>query len=240
MNSRPHRGPIALLTLGLALALLPAIASAADWLPLVDGMHWDYRSANFQETQIITGTRTLLGRTLYVKSFVGGPDSGLQNFWQVAPDGSVLLGGFDNVSAGLALAYDPPFPVLQTPPSLGLTWSTHSVARLIPSMVEYATIDLNWEVSEDVVLEVPAGSFHAFGVGQVPPTAAKVMAGGRAFTLDGRLVADPGKAAVATDWYSEGVGEVQFLASDLFQLVAFGPPLPATASTWGRVKQLYR
>jgi hypothetical protein len=257
MHSRPclDRRLLAALTLASVL-VLPAVASASPWMPLAEGTLWEYLGVGgLHQTQVINGTTTLFGRTLAVKNYIEGGDAGLQNFWMTGPDGSVLLGGFNNVGAGFALAYDPPIVMLAAAPTLGMTWSTHAMAYTMPSMTEYGPIDIVWEVFEDVVLDVPLGSYPAFGVGQAPPVAAPVItvaAHGtmptRTFTLDGRLVDATGKAAGdgvatvsnATDWYSGGIGVVQYRTDDLYQLFAFAPPLPAASSTWGSIKRRFR
>ena len=56
--------------------------------------------------ETITGQTLVRGRVVAVKSYTDGPDAGLQNYWLLAPDGSVMLAGFSNPSAALAWAYD--------------------------------------------------------------------------------------------------------------------------------------
>ena len=241
---RPHRVRVPSLALALVLGSLTAtLARAATWMPLVQGGHWEYRSPGGPEhTEIIDGTVELFGRTLSKKRQIDGPDAGLVNFWQVAPDGSVLLGGFDNTSAGFSLAYDPPIVMLAAPPAAGATWTSHATVYELPSLTEYATLDIVWEVVENVELVVPAGTYQAFGVGQVQPLTGLALSSHRTLTLDGRVVTDQAKAGVVTptQWYTEDLGVVQYLLNDLQQLVAYGTSVPAASSTWGRVKRLYR
>jgi hypothetical protein len=233
------------ITLALLAVLTAPAAHAGDWLPLIVGNHWDYvdgSSAAYSEQ--ITGSISLLGRTVFVKSYIGGSDNGLVNYWQSDASG-VYLAGFDNASAAFALAYDPPIKWLAVPPALNAIWHTPAVAYELPAMTVFANLDIQLQVMEDVVLTVPAGNFHCFGVGQVPIAGAQdgvvLSSIGQEFTLDGRRVrAGAQTLSDATDWYSDNVGDVQIRSSALWMLSSYGAPTATAASTWGAIKRLYR
>jgi hypothetical protein len=232
----------------LVLLLVPARAysAAGGWYPLDPGDAWEYVDGNgVHHFEIINGAIQLLGRTVTVRSYVGGHDDGLENYWLTGGDGSVLLAGFNNPQLNLALAYDPPIAVLMPPPALGQTWSIHSVAYTLPDMQVFEVLDFALSVQEDVQLTVPAGTYHAFGIGQPTPAngggATLVLPSGRSLSLDGRSTVVARSAVTnATDWYAEGVGEVQYRGNTLNQLVNFSIPTPTTAVSWGKVKRLYR
>jgi hypothetical protein len=155
----------------------------------------------------------------------------------------VLLAGFLNPSASFSLAYEPPIRYLPVPPEAGPAPTQHIVAHdLFTDAVAFA-FDIRMEVTESVVLTLPAGTYQAVGVGQVAPVAGQALAKGSSFTLDGRplpLGDALGSAVTPTDWYSFGVGIVMYQASDLFQLVGFGLPTATASSSWGAIKRLYR
>jgi hypothetical protein len=229
------------------LVFAPKPGAAGVWYPLDGGDTWEYVDGyGVHHFEIINGTMQLLSRTVTVRTYIGGFDDGLENYWLAGADGSVLLAGFNSRQAGLALAYDPPIAMLVPPPALGQTWSTHTVAYRLPDMSVYSVFDYPLSVQEDVQLTVPAGIFHAFGIGPPPPGAGSVatidLPSGRVLSLDGRSgkVAGTAGSSNATDWYAVGIGEVQYLAISLNQLVNLSLPVPTAVVSWGRLKQLYR
>lgn len=249
MPSRPHRAPalvptIALLTLLGASA--PWSASHAAWLPLAIGNKWQYvddtEDAHIEE---ITDLGHVRGRRMFVKSYIGGQDDGLVNFWQIGTDGSVLLGGYYRAAQPFGLVYEPPVRIFPGSPVVGTEWTTHTIAIAIPDNVIFAEFDLYWAVAEEVTLSPPAGTFHCFGVGQVAPPAVAFAPEGQAWGIDGRVarratgVLGTGPAS-ATEWYSDGVGLVQFDTGVPYVLQSYDVPTPAVTSSWGRIKGLYR
>jgi hypothetical protein len=121
-------------------------------------------------------------------------------------------------------------------------WSTHVVAYDMSNLSVYAEFDITFVALEVVSLSVPAGTFPSVGVGQGPPPTAKAFLDAHGITLDGRraTAASKGAPPAATDWFSAGVGEVQYASSDFFQLVGYGNPTAALQTTWGGLKRLYR
>lgn len=233
----------------LLVLLVPAATQGAgsDWYPLDAGDAWEYVDGyGTHHFEIINGTRQLLGRTVTIRSYVGGFDDSLENYWLTGGDGTLLLAGFNNRQVSLALAYDPPVAMLVPPPALGQTWTTHTVAYNLADMSVYAEFDYALSVDEDVQLTVPAGTYHAFGIGAPPPAAGGAatvgLPSGRRLSLDGRsaVAAPTATNSNATDWYAQGVGSVQYRAHSLNQLVNFSIPTPTAAVSWGKLKRLYR
>ena len=120
----------------LAVVVLLTFVSAASiargdsWMPLAPGTRWEYRGVGgAREVQTITGQTEVRGRVVSVKSYSDGPDDGLDNYWLLDADGSVLLAGFLNPSAAFALAYEPPIRFLPVPPDPGPQPAQHIVAH---------------------------------------------------------------------------------------------------------------
>ena len=118
--------------IALAACALFARCAAAATLPLLPldiGNHWEYVGAlGTVDAEAITGTRVILGRTVTVKSYLQGPNAGLQNWWLTGPNGEVMLAGFDSPSATFTLGYEPPITMCGGAPALGDSWLTHVVA----------------------------------------------------------------------------------------------------------------
>jgi hypothetical protein len=196
-----------------------------------------------RQVEMITGNTMVLGRLVWVKEYSVGPDAGLRNWWLLGPTGDVQLAGFDSPALGLSLAYDPPITLCGGDPLAGDLWTTHVTAYELPAMSVYAVMDLTYGLLEQGPLALPIGPTPAFGVGQTAalPLAAATPA---RCTLDGRRLPDTAQAAsaasAATDWFSPGIGLVQYQTIDLFQLRSYGIVLPVKATTWGALKAARR
>lgn len=234
------------LALALALAVATAGPASADWLPLTIGNTWHYTDdLGVPHDEVITDFGHVRGRRMYVKTYIGGEDDGLLNFWQLGPDGSVLLGGYYRPAFPFGLVYEPPVKVFPGQPAVGQTWQTHTIAYSIPDDAFYAEFDLYWRVDSQLSIGVPAGIFPCFGSGQVAPPAASAVVQGHALSVDGRLLGTASTSleegpSSATDWYSDGVGLVQYDTGVLYVLESFEVTVPTMTTTWGRIKQLYR
>jgi len=235
------------LTSLVALALLAgglAPVSRAAWQPLAVGAQWTYDGdAGSHEVQAITGTFTLRGRTVAIKSYLEGPDAGLSNFWLLDTDGSVLLAGFDNPSAGLALAYEPPIRVLPVPPVVGPQPFVDVTAYDLGTGAVFTQFPIRYDVFLQARVAVPAGAFDTFAVGQAIDLPAPGAATPGSLALDGRRRATTSRGIAAgepSDWYAESFGVVQFQATQFFQLVSTNAPSAAVRTSWARVKRLYR
>lgn len=242
MHQRPSRtllcaGIIALFALGA-----PRPAAADPWQPLDIGLRWEYRGiGGGHQVEHISGLRSVRGRTVAVKAYDEGADAGLENFWQLGADGTVYLCGFNAPSGPLALAYEPPIAYLPGPPALGVSRTTDVTVYNLADGSLYSAFSIRCLVLEELDLVLPAGVFHALGTGQDMSAPRAIAAGGHTFSLDGRSIGDlpAGLAPSPTDWYTDGVGVVQYQGSDLFQLLSFGLPTPAAHSSWTAIKRLY-
>jgi len=228
----------------LALALLPAVAGAADWEPLGVGSRWEYRGVGgLHQVVSITGNTVLHGRVVAVKSFAEAPDAGLQNYWLLDPDGSVLLAGFLDSANEFGVVYEPPIRYFSAPPVVGRKPSQVITGHDIFTDDVLFSSPLEFDITEEVTLVEPAGTFHAFGVGQLIPLPGPALQPGVARSLDGRKLSTGGARiydVYTTDWYTEGVGVVQYDTADLYQLVGYGLATPTATSSWASLKRLYR
>jgi len=226
-----------------AAMLFASAASAADWMPLDIGTRWEYRGlGGGSEVQSITGERTLHGRVVATRFYDEGLNAGLENYWLLDPDGTVLLAGFFRPE-GFGLVYEPPIRYLPVPPVVGPQPAVRVNAHDFVTDAVVSTWDVHFEVVEEVTLALPAGSFHSFGVQEMSTPVGPAAASRRTFTLDGRTLA-PAPSLVTqpqpSNWFSLGSGVVQFRFTDLFQLVRVEGPSPVARSSWARVKRLYR
>lgn len=233
----------AALILALSIASHAATAAAAPFLPLATGNSWVYEGdQGGHQTQKITGSTTLHGRTVWTKHYEEGADTGLENFWLIDTDGSVLLAGFYSPAAGLGYIYEPPIRFLPVPPTLGdrpdqsITYHDYATDQVL------FTGNVRYDVLEDVTVTVPAGEFHSYGAGRYIPLPGP-SAGGTMLTLDGRIATTRAKSIAIlqpTDWFSEGTGVVQYDSGEFYYLVSYGGPTPTTRSSWSAIKRLYR
>lgn len=254
MTPRPPRRTAipAAFALGVFVALFAPGPARADWLPLDIGNQWRYMDeADDPHLEEITDPIHVRGRHMVVKSYSGGVDDGLINFWMLDTDGSVLLGGYYRAIVPFGLVYEPPVKVFPGAPSVGLGWYQHTRAIAIPDNVTYGEFDTWWQVQGHMTIVNQAGSFDAFGAGQVAPPDPSAAPGlvvsqqGQVLALDGRVVRPrTGTSAAGPessfDWYANDVGLVQYSAGKLYQLVSYLLPTPAAPSSWGRIKSLYR
>jgi hypothetical protein len=254
MSPRPSRpsafAPALVACFALAALNAPAGPARAEWLPLVIGNQWQYvDDTEDPHVEVITEQVHVRGRHMFVKSYVGGQDDGLINFWMLDTDGGVLLGGYYRASYPFGLIYEPPVRLFPGSPVVGAEWTTHAIAYSIPDNVFFAEFDLYWAVAEAVSLSPPAGTFQCFGVGQVAPPivgpASALAPEGQSWGLDGRVVRGAlgvlgtGPAS-ATEWYADDIGLVQYNTGVPYVLQSYDVTVPAVASSWGRIKGLYR
>jgi hypothetical protein len=222
-------------------------AHAGSYLPLVVGNDWEYASPDGRhETQRITGTTVLRGRTVFVKRYEQSVENeGLENYWIEEPGGRLLLCGFFRADSGTGwgIAYEPPICMADAPLSLGRTWTTSSQSFMLPGMEPVSPLEVRFEVLEAGDLATPAGTFFAYGVGApqyVATPLARCSVTGEAISASVRGASGMPAEAAPTDWYCEGVGVVQYSSDALYQLTGYGSPTAVAASTWGRLKNLYR
>jgi len=232
-----HRTLVSLIVVAGVCAFPDRADAESTWFPMHIGNQWDYvRSDGANEVLTFTRTTTFGGREVFVLTYAPSPNNlGLENYWSAGPDGDVLLSGAFRYDDDFGLLYDPPLPLVDVPLALGKRWTQTTRVTRLPDMVDLGTHTFGWEVYSEGFVSVPAGLHFAYGIGQTIPTA--VLDHAPELDITGRrLSAGPS----ATDWWSDGLGEVQYHSDALYRLTTFNFPTPTSATTWGAVKALYR
>jgi hypothetical protein len=215
-------------------------ARADDFLPLAVGNFWEYVDEDGDvEIQVVVGTAEIWGTEVHVVEFQESPvDEGLLDFWTSGPDGNVCLWGFWRDDAGWGLLYDPPVRFVDAPLSLGKEWENTFDAYGLPDTLLVGTSHLSLVVTEEGDLTVPAGVFHSFGIATDEGEGPGPVPGD--YTILGRRRAADGVRDASQWWWSDGVGQVQYGASGLFQLSSYFMTTPAQPLSWTRIKAVYR
>jgi len=217
---------------------IPAVALGDPvYLPLSDGCTWSYAGPSGEtETMTVVGAGQVMGATVQIIDY--GPSTHndpLQNYWTSGVDGDIFLWGFfRDEDRGWGLAYQPPLLLVDGPLFVGKTWACTTLVYSLPDEVPAGPAIYEFTVTWEGMLSVPAGEFPSIAIGFADPLDPPALRSG--FGLDGRATdsrVDPDR------WYSDGVGEVQYDAETLYQLVSFGIT-PVQGQSWTRIKQLYR
>lgn len=230
---------------------VPLTVSADDFFPLEIGMRWEYVSDAFNPVSFeITGERTILGKVTRVRRETNGFQV-YENYWTKDEEGNVYLHGSVNLTFGIddAAAYSPPIRMVQVPLVDGITWTTYGIQQFdLDGNYESGPFDFRQRVYGSGQLEVPAGEFFAFGIGN-PDNPILRESHGALFDLLGRRVDVDGENYIEgggypTQWYSASVGVVMFNAyatpSLAHRLASWSFPTPVSPTSWGGVKALYR
>ncbi len=243
---------------GVAVALLlvsslPPVSVragvATGWMPSEPGTRWAYASSlGARETLVCTGTVDFGGRPASVNEWVASAsDRGLRQYWWSTgstESSDLQFLGFFRTDSNWGLRYEPPLRFLSGPPAPGNTWIDHVQAYGVPDGDPAGPVDLQFEIVESLALP---GWGTSWGVdySAILPV---LKHGGRSFSPFGRDLGASGGESVARARASEPdyglafqVGETKYLAAGtLFTLESYDVPVPVQASTWGRIKQLYR
>jgi hypothetical protein len=230
-------------TIGLAGLLAPC--AAYEYQPLESGWQWIYDNPSGGiQTMSITGEREVLGVTTKVRLQVEDTQT-YENYWTRDAAGGLFLHGAYNYD-GFGIAYAPPIQMVNAPLFLGKTWITVNIYTygLDGNPDGGPPFDYPLRVYFEGAVTVPAGEFYAYGVGYDIGPRVIFSRGGKTYDLLGRSVTagDLPRTDNTTDWYTDGVGEVMFgyVYGDIYRLRSFDTPVPTQATTWGRVRALYR
>jgi len=217
----------------LILLGVPGAVDAENYLPLDLGNSWGYEAENLAETRTVTGDLEIFDRQFTVISYSpSSSNEGLTNFWTSDDAGNVHVGGF-YLTGDFGFAYDPPIQVVKGPLSVGASWSQTVAVFSYPDLVAQGSLDIAYEVFEEGVLTVPYGEFFAFGIGRTDPGS----------FLDGYSLVgerrDDSEGGSAWDWWTDGLGQPQYRADGLYQLVITDVPTPIELRTWGSIKHQF-
>lgn len=235
------------LCLGLVSLAAPGSARADDYLPLELGNYWIYDGAvlgEHEETRVAEVVR-IWGNDVYAILYENSThNEGLVNYWTSTPEGDVDLWGC-RWSDGYGLLYRPPLKKVDAPLFLGKHWSMEiDVYYIRPDSPDttFAWHEVwGFEVSFEGDLVLPGGIFHVFGIEPAAPNPVRPPMYADRSPEGLVLTSRRNEGRRPTDWWSDGLGEVQYDTSDLYQLAAHGQlPSPVQPTSWGRVKALYR
>jgi len=233
---RSARVPLAALA-ALAIVSTPSIA-ANPWTPPLDiGTRWEYRGdSGGHQVQTITGQTTVRGRVVSVKSYAEGTDAGLQNYWLLDANGGLLLAGFRNPSAAVAVAYEPPLLFMPVPPGFDPYPVQHVVVHDLVTDAVVNQFDFQIQTSLlQLQLEFEVTPRFVVGVAQLSPPPGSLMLDGRHLPAGSGAVSSP----APLDFYGQVLGDVMYQSSELFSLIGYGLPTPVATSSWGALKRLY-
>jgi hypothetical protein len=239
----------------IALAAVLGCAGASPavtYQPLDVGSVWQY-SNDLGETQTGTmvGHRVVLGVETAVRHevFVGDGRSSqvFENFWTAGADGDLYLHGAVNYTDTFEIAYNPPVLMVDGPLELGEAWVTSGIQAydLEGNPLGMGPFDYGLMVYSVGDVTVPAGTFHAYGIGAYFGRPLMQGRAGRVYDVLGRRLrvsVDAGSRE-ASDWYAEDVGLVQHSSQaspeKTMKLTAWQPS-PVRDVGWGRIKALFK
>jgi hypothetical protein len=200
------------LFIAIVLASFATAAAAERYWPVAFGNSWTYEFTGGQETWRVTAWAMNEGFEAFIIGHEGNPaNEGLWTYYNMAPDGDVLLLGFDEE---WSRRYEPPLLCLDADLYVGKQWEqTITVTETDPDTSYQVTV--TGTVVELANHSVPAGEFEAF-------------------RIDVRFMPDD---YVETWWWAPSVGPIEY--GDM-RLASYSLVTPVRQTTWGRVKALYR
>lgn len=222
--------------LAVLSTLAPLQAFTEEYLPLWIGNRWEYRGVGgAAETKLVNRTTSVWGTQTFVIDYEASTSNeGLENYWTTEADGDVLLWGFWRSVEGFGGLYRPAIRVVDAPLHVGRSWSDSIAVYHLPDTLYVGTYRIAWRVFEAGLLAVPGGTFFAYGIGQTR----NPMAGLGGYSLTGAALG-PRADEEPTEWYSDGVGEIQYSTDDVYQLVFYIQPTAVDGTTWGRIKSCF-
>ena len=219
------------------ILILVGPASGEDYQPLETGNFWSYVVGGGPLEMRVVGQQVPVfqGHPFPIEYTISPGDQGLINYWTSEPDGGVLLWGFFRHTWGYL--YQPPIRVVDAPLFVGKTWTSTVDLYALPDTTFVRTASFTYEVLENPELTVPAGTFATFGISLTSSDMNAFLED--SYTPWGEFRTN--KSSNVNRWYSPGVGVVQEMISDLYQLRTYTDhPVAVEASSWGGIKALYR
>ncbi|MFC1799587.1 hypothetical protein ACFL2Z_01585 [Candidatus Eisenbacteria bacterium] len=222
----------------LALLVLTAASplAANDYFPMCPGSVWEYTGLETAGPYVTTctGAEDFWGVECSVFAHSGTGDEGLLNYFFVGEGGGIFLRGAFRQLDDWGFIYEPGIEMLSANPALGQQWCDTVDLYSLPGHTYSTTFEICFSVLEEADLNLPGGTLHACGVGQVMPP--MLIPG---YDLFGRERSS--SLSDASMWYADQVGLVQFLSLDMYQIAGYSlPPSATEVASWGRIKALYR
>jgi hypothetical protein len=226
------------------LVFVPSSALFADtFLPLWPGNTWVYDgSPGEHESLVVSGTASIWETEVFIIRYEESThNDGLENYWtsELEGGGEILLWGWFRHLDDSGVLYRPPLTIAEAPLYYGKTWSCTTEFFTLPDTTYDITVIFDFEVTEEGNVTVPAGTFYAYRLGYVGWPAATLLTG-RDYALTGE--ASSGASPLnSLGWWCQGVGQVQYeQASELYQLTDYTLCVSTAATTWGRIKSIYK
>ena len=207
-----------------------------SYLPLAEGNTWSYLGLGGErESTVISGQTEIFGYDVWVMEYFDSDhNEELENYWTSDETGDVYLWG---AWRGWGQVYDPPIKMVDAPLEVGKTWSTTFDRYSLPDLEFVRTETIHFEVQEAGVIAVPAGDFEAFNI--IDAGDGGVEYAGAVYNVLGERL-QPNQRVVDS-WWSLGVGEIQYVSSDTYQLTSFEVgPVATEHRTWSGVKVLFQ
>jgi len=216
----------------LIFALAVSAVAQPNWQPLAIGWTWSYEDGTSVQNSVVQGNTNVRGRAVReIRHEQVGVDV-YRNYWSRDAAGNVYLHGFINDTGALSRSYEPPVLWIPGVLEVGTSWLTAvDIYVGLEGDDLDSTVVLAFHVTDNRVLDLPAGLFNAWGVTDDAPRNRAESA----FTITGRR-RETGKAVPLARWYSHGFGLVK--ESD-WELTDY-TPVATERAAWGDVKALYR
>ncbi len=235
----------------LASLLVAGQGAATIYHPLDVGTEWHYANELDQtHSRSMTGIQDVLGVETVVRdeeiSESGSVIDLFANFWTCDGEGDLYLHGAVNYMYGFEAAYCPPIMIVDSPLEYDKIWVTYDVQSCNLDGTNCGDpFDVAYIVCIEEEVLVPAGAFHSFGIGDYPPPPSLWSPAGMQFDVFGRRlsIGRLDSRFFPEDWYSEGVGVVQYqyyTEPEGMMRLEYWLPTPVEPATWGRLKALFR
>jgi len=246
-----HARAVAVPLVVVASLLAAGQGATTIYHPLDVGAEWHYVN-ELGQTHIrsMIGIQDVLGIETVVRheeiSESGAIIDLFENFWTCDGEGDLYLHGAVNYMHGFEAAYCPPIMIVDSPLEYDKIWVTYDVQRCdLDGSNCGDPFDVAYVVCVEEGVFAPAGAFHSFGIGDYPAPPVLPSLAGMQFDVFGRRVetGGPGGRFFAKDWYSEGVGVVQYqyhTEPEHMMRLEYWQATPVERGTWGRLKALYR
>ena len=234
---------------GLTISVgLVGSVGAVTYLPVHPHLVWDYSGEGGAIWTIaVEGEETVAGRPTvsYLLDFDLGDGPTLARYFFTAdPAGNLLFHGAEFVTAGQAIALDPPVIWMPAAPVAGETTVSATFAYdNLAAAGEAVPMTFAAMVVEETDLSVPRGTYHVFGLDLV----LNDTTGERPDLLEPLVLVradarDPfGGTDAATVWHAANVGIVQMVHADrLFALTGWNGWAAVDATSWTQIKACYR
>ena len=195
----------------------------------------------------ITGEEEILGALTRVRRQQMTTDL-FENFWTADSAGNVYIHGARNLVDDFEVAYLPPILMVDAPLAYGKAWMTEGVMNYDLDGTPWGgdPYDYSLRVYFEGFVAVPAGDFYSYGVGYDAGPVLVRSAAGEFYDIFGRRLRAGEQLTEAdiTEWYSDGTGLAQqttYAAGEHpLRLIWWNPTVFTEASSWGRIKHLFR